>query len=277
VTSDPTTPPDDGPGTPPGGETAVTSGGTTVRHDEEVMGTVVSFEVHPGNRSGRRVRAAVRQACRVLHEADRVFSTWVDTSPVNRFRRGELALEAAPGELGEVIDLCEAARDLSGGWFDPWAMPGGFDPTGLVKGWAVQRACDVLAGSGVAGALVNGGGDIATWGHPEPGGPWRVGIRHPWHPDGLACIIAVDGAVATSGTYERGRHLIDPTTGRAGCRAASATVTGPSLAVADALATALAVGGDAAFDLIEDVEGYDAYLIGTGGRERMSPAITVLS
>ena len=99
---------------------------------------------------------------------------------------------------------CRAARQASGGWFDPWAMPGGFDPTGLAKGWAVDRALDVLRRSGLAGAMVNGGGDLAAFGAPATGQRWRVGIRHPWCDRSLAGIIEVGAAVATSGSYERG-------------------------------------------------------------------------
>ncbi|MHB1712918.1 MAG: FAD:protein FMN transferase, partial [Acidimicrobiales bacterium] len=141
----------------------------------------------------------------------------------------------------------------------------------------VERALDVLVEAGVPAAMVNGGGDIATWGRPPSGERWRIGIQHPWSETGLACIIEVDAAVATSGTYQRGLHLFDPRTRRPGTRAASATVTGPSLAFADAYATALAVGGDAAFDLIDDVDGYAAYLIRSDGSERLGGGITVVS
>jgi thiamine biosynthesis lipoprotein len=169
--------------------------------------------------------------------------------------------------VAEVVAECRAARQMSGGWFDPWAMPGGFDPTGLTKGWAVDRALDVLRRSGMAGAMVNGGGDLAAFGSPAPGQRWRVGIRHPWRADALAGIIEVEAAVATSGSYERGTHLTDPATGSPSARAASATVTGPRLAMADALATAVAAGGDEALAVVGAVEGYAAYLIRPDGSE----------
>ncbi len=169
---------------------------------------------------------------------------------------------------------CRVARRASGGWFDPWAMPGGFDPTGLVKGWAVDRALDVLRQSGMAGAMVNGGGDLAAFGRPAPARRWRVGIRHPWSASALAGIIEVEAAVATSGSYERGGHLIDPATGLASGRAASATVTGPSLAMADALATAVAVGGDEALAVVGQIQGYAAYLIRPDGSEADTGGIT---
>ena len=122
------------------------------------MGTVVSFAVlrrralprEAGRRaSGREPArpdpaAAIRAACTRLHEADAVFSTWDPQSPLSRLRDGSISEADGPPSLAEVRVVCETARDVSGGWFDPWAMPGGYDPTGLVKGWAVDRALDAL-------------------------------------------------------------------------------------------------------------------------------------
>ncbi|HEY2578499.1 MAG TPA: FAD:protein FMN transferase [Streptosporangiaceae bacterium] len=241
--------------------------GQAATHAEHVMGTVVSFAVVPGGLAATETRAAVETACAGLHRADTVFSTWDAGSPVSRLRRGEATLGTMPPEVAEVLDLCELARTASHGWFDPWAMPGGIDPTGLVKGWAVERAADVLRRAGVAAALVNGGGDLTAFGSPGPGQPWLAGIRHPWRADALACIVEVRSAVATSATYERGGHLIDPFAGRPAVGVASATVTGPSLAMADALATALAVGGDDALAAIGGIEGYEGYLIRADGSE----------
>jgi FAD:protein FMN transferase len=181
-----------------------------------------------------------------------------------------------PPEFGEVVDECQAARQASGGWFDPWAMPGGFDPTGLVKGWAAERALAVLRRAGLPGALVSGGGDVAVFGAPARGERWRAGVRHPWRADALAGIVEVDAAMATSGSYERGPHLIDPRTGRPANRAASATVTGPSLGLADALATAVAVGGDEALAIVATVAGYAGYLIRPDGSETLTAGIAFL-
>jgi len=236
-------------------------------HAEPVMGTVVSLRV-VSNEPQELIAEALRAACAELHQADAVFSTWNPRSPVSRMRRGESALEDLPSEVGEVLGLCAAARAATDGWFDPWAAPGGVDPTGLVKGWAVARALAVMQEAGLTAAIANGGGDIAVCGEPpdQPGG-WRIGIRHPWRPDGLAAIIAnVTSAVATSGRYERGHHLYSPA-GRPAAAVASATVTGPSLAMADAYATALAVGGDAVMPLIDALDGYEAYLIRADGTE----------
>jgi thiamine biosynthesis lipoprotein len=251
------------------------------------MGTVVSFAVLPAGSSRSQLHgvppgwgppppdpdAAIRAACALLHEADAVFSTWDPRSPLSRLRRGDMSDPDTPSSMAEVRAACQAAREASDGWFDPWAMPDGYDPTGLVKGWAVDRALDAIRQAGLPAALVNGGGDLAAFGGPVPGEPWRAGVRHPWRPSALAAVLEVRGAVATSGSYERGAHLVDPRTGRPGCRGASATVTGPRLAMADALATALAVGGDAVLAAVDGLPGYAGYLIRPDGTESWTAGI----
>lgn len=234
---------------------------------ENVMGTVVSFRLRSDQPAANTSAAAVEDACRLLWQADEVFSTWRADSPLSRLRRGEVSLEEVPAVVRQVLRLCQDVKERTRGWFDPWAMPGGVDPTGLVKGWAVEQVVGALRRAGVGAALVNAGGDLA--GFAPPGSePWRIGVRHPWLADRFACILTVDAAVATSGPYERALELIDPHTGKVATGIASATVTGPSLAVADGFATALAVGGDDAMEAVAEISGYEAYLIRDDGTER---------
>ena len=119
-------------------------GGPVLRHVHAVMGTMVSFDVRIGEAEPRAAYVALARACARLDRADAVFSTWKPNSPMSLLRRDAMTLEEAPAEMATVLELCALARDLSGGWFDPWRMPGGIDPTGLVKGWAADRALDEL-------------------------------------------------------------------------------------------------------------------------------------
>ena len=244
-------------------------------HVEAVMGTVFSFHVDPGQCPTGEATTAIASACTRLHELDSVFSTWRPESPMSRFRAGLLRLDEAPREMTRVMALCEEARALSKGWFDPWAMPGGFDPTGLVKGWSVADALEVLRLAGVKAAMVNGGGDIAVLGSPPEDNPtWRIGIRHPWRPEALACVLEVEGAVATSGCYERGPHLINPKDGRMLFETASASVVGANLAICDALATALVVADEEGPELAHSLDGYEAYLVRSDGTELATAGIS---
>lgn len=214
-----------------------------IHHDERVMGTVVSFDICPGDVPALEVRMGLRRACALFARADAVFSLWKPESPMSRLRRGEIALADTPVEIGEVLELCVQARTLTEGWFDPWAMPGGLDPTGLVKGWAASKALQLLDDLGVDGVMVNAGGDVASSGEPIPGVPWRIGITDPRSRSSLLCAVSSPGAIATSGIYERGSHIIDPFTALPRARWCSATVIGPDLVMADAIATALCAAG----------------------------------
>jgi thiamine biosynthesis lipoprotein len=233
------------------------------RHAEPVMGTIVSIDVRPQGMPMIGTRAAVSAACEVLHRADDVFSLFRPDTPLALLRRGEIEVGDCPPEVSDVIALCEQAKLASGGWFDPWGLPGGFDPTGLVKGWAAGEAARLLEQAGLGAGMVNAAGDIATFGRPGRDA-WRVGIRSPESADLLACVIELRGAVATSGLYERGAHIWDVTTGRPARGAVSATVCGPDLALADALATGLVAAGSAGLDAVT-AAGYEALLLLEGG------------
>lgn len=233
-----------------------------VRHAEHVMGTVVSFDV-PVTAT---CDGSLDDAIGWLHWVDRVFSPYRADSDVSLLARAEVTVGACAPEVAEVLAACAFLRDLSGGYFT--SAPGGrFDPSGYVKGWAVERAAALLARAGSADHLVNGGGDVQCAGGRGPDDPWRVGIADPLRPGGLALVVeARDRAVATSGTAERGAHIIDPHTGRPAAGLASLTVTGPGLALADAYATAaFAMGPDRARDWTESLEDYEAFAITEGG------------
>ncbi len=252
-----------------------------VQHRETVMGTVVTIDVYakPGTSQPQLagLQPQLAAAVAALHRADEVFSTWNPDSAVSRLRRGELTVDQAPTEMAEVMAACATARELSGGWFDPWAMPGGFDPTGYVKGWAAQRALAAFSADWITGVIVNAAGDIASRGRQPSGQPFRIGIADPAAPRQLAEIIELASAVATSGSYERGSQLVDPRSRQPIARAASASVTGPDLGLADALATALAVAGEAGLAFIEPLAEYEALLIGFDGRKYRSdrfPTVT---
>jgi thiamine biosynthesis lipoprotein len=243
----------------------------TLIHVEEAMGTTFSLRLEPGALQSDDAAAAIAGACRLLHEADDVFSTWNDASAISRLRRGELAVGDAPAEVAEVLDLCHRVGTLTDGLFDAWASPDGVDPTGIVKGWAIQRAAERLRDAGFAHVQVNGGGDIQLF-----GGAQRIGVRSPDRVDLLACIVEVDGAIATSGLYERGGHLLDPRTGTAATGALSATVIGPELWLADALATALFIEGLPGLDRVAALDGYSALLIDADGSMRPSPGFPLI-
>ena len=232
------------------------------------MGTIVTIDLYGDSNAADALRPSVQLAVESLHDADNVFSTWKPESPLSRLRRGEIDLATAPGEVHEVLEACAAARELSQGWFDPWASPGGVDPTGYVKGWAAQRALHLLLRAPVFGAVVNAAGDIATFGFPAENASFHVGITNPLARKEMIAIVAPTGCIATSGTYERGPHLFDPHSGDFVSRLASASVTGPDLGLADAFATALAVAGIDFLSVIEDTAEFEAFVVTDDGERQ---------
>jgi thiamine biosynthesis lipoprotein len=223
------------------------------------MGTVVSFDV-PG-----WADQVLRRAVQWLHWVDATFSPYRDDSDVSRFGRGSVTLAECAPELAEVLAACAEISAVSGGYFT--VRPGGrFDPSGYVKGWAIERAAAMLTAAGSAEHSVNGGGDIQCVGDRGPGQPWRVGIAHPLRPGSLALVVSGhDFAVATSGVAERGAHIVNPHTGQPAIGLASITVVGAKLAATDAYATAAFAMGPAGRDWVESQDGYEAFAVTPGG------------
>ncbi len=206
------------------------------------MGTAVSLDLRDQGIAPDVVDAVFDH----LSDIDRRFSTYRPDSEVSRLARGELDPSAASPDLRHVLAACDQLARDSGGAFDARhaGRDGGLDPSGYVKGWAVEEAAWRLDDAGAHDYLINAGGDVIARGASGPGQRWRVGIRHPDQPDRVAAVLAVrDKAVATSGTYERGDHLVDPRSGRPARGLRSLTVVGPRLGFVDAYATAAFVMG----------------------------------
>ena len=240
---------------------------------EQLMGMPVSIHLRGDGARSSTADARVQAVFDELRAVDVLFSPYRADSQVSAIDRGELAVADAHPLVREVVDLCRTAATLTGGAFDAWrpveGAPAGtmrFDPTGLVKGWAVQRAADHLGAGLGCDVAVNAGGDVAAHRGTRAVAPWRVGVEDPADPTRvLAVLPLVTGGVATSGTAHRGRHLSDPRTGSAATALASVTVTGPSLLWADVLATAAFVAGEGALDLVAGVPGYQALVVALDG------------
>jgi thiamine biosynthesis lipoprotein len=242
---------------------------------EQIMGTAISLDVREASVSP----AALDLAFEYLREVDRRFSTYKPESEVSRLIRGELAEADCSSQLREVLALCEEVGRTTEGYFDIRAhrTDGRPDPTGLVKGWSLENAGRILEAAGARNYCINGGGDVVIRGEASPGAAWRVGIRHPLQADKLATVLAVrDGAVATSGSYERGDHVRDPFTGRAPTGILSVTIVGPSLTFADAYATAAFAMGPTALAWVASLPDYEGCSIsadrdGSNGRLAWTP------
>jgi FAD:protein FMN transferase len=214
------------------------------RRVEPMWGTVISLDLRDPVDP-----AVVDDVFAWFRRVDDLFSTWRPDTEISRIGRGELEIARASIEVREVLEACERMRRETGGAFDisvgdragvapaPGRAP--LDPSGFVKGWALERAVDRLVAGGASRLCLSAGGDVVLRSGPADVEPWRVGIQHPWERDKVAEVVLVkSAAVATSGRTERGDHVIDPRTGRPARGLISATVVAADLGIADALATA---------------------------------------
>ena len=230
------------------------------QHEIEVWGTVVFIDVT----SDIDIEPAITTVKQYVQKVDELFSTYKESSIISQLRRGEIEIEHCPPEVIEVWNLCVFVKELTEGAFDPWAVTGGFDPSGLVKGWAADNCAEILLAAGADHIQVNAAGDLALRGGFTTGQPWSIGVVNPDNRlEILQTFEISDGAIATSGTYERGAHINDPHTGMIAIGAKSATVIGPIGAIADALATALMVAGrdGAVWFTTPELSEYSAWVI----------------
>lgn len=245
---------------------------TTTRRSwvEQIMGLPISIHLR-GHFAAAPVEQHVAAVFADLRHADAVFSTYRDDSDLSRWDRHELTLGEADPDLADVLALCAEARTRTGGWFDPQGLPDPrtgrprYDPSGLVKGWAVERAARHLARLDGLGWCLNAGGDVLVRA-PDGQPSWRIGIEDPNDPGRLMRVVdRRAGAVATSGTTHRGAHIIDPHTGRPATAVRSVTVIGPELLWADVYATAAAARGAGAVDWLDGLENYEGLVVTASG------------
>jgi thiamine biosynthesis lipoprotein len=225
--------------------------------------------------------AAVAAFVESLRADERTFTPFDEHSAIRRIARGDLELADAPPEVREVEQACRAARVATGGRFDAWHK-GWFDPTGYVKGWAVERAFGrhlepLLASRGgpeTSGATilavgVNCGGDLRVATRAGADWVWRTGIVDPFdRMNVLATLQLTDGAVATSGPAERGAHITDPSTGAPAVGVASATVVADRLDHADLWATTAVVAGFDDLSWLVAADTVSGLLVADDGRTR---------
>ena len=213
----------------------------------EVWGTVLIVDIASPTLSQKELEEGIREVTTLVNRVDHLFSTYKEDSQVSKIRRDELMIGEADPEVIEVWNLCEEMKALTSGAFDPWSVTGGFDPSGLVKGWAADKCADLLTSRGIEHVLINAAGDLTLRGGELTDSevqPWMIGISDPENVDNVVKTYEIfDGAIATSGDYEKGAHIHDPYTGLIAIGAKSVSILGPNGAITDALATAVMVSG----------------------------------
>jgi FAD:protein FMN transferase len=245
----------------------VPSVGTGVTRVEHVMGMPILVDARDVDDA-----AVLEPLFDWFRLVDRTFSPFLPESAISRINRGALDPADAEPVVGALLARCDELRDLTDGYFDAAAGGDGVDPSGLVKGWSVDRAADLADELGLRNYAINAGGDIRLKGGALPEPVWRVGIRNPRDPLTVVGVVAGDDlAVATSGTDARGDHVVDPHTGTAPDGVLSVTVTGPDLGTTDAFATAAFAMGLEGAAWTARLSGYEALTLLEDGRALRTP------
>ncbi|HEC93797.1 MAG TPA: FAD:protein FMN transferase [Candidatus Kaiserbacteria bacterium] len=225
----------------------------------DIMGMPITVEVV----GARAARSVLDEVFAYFTYVDEIFSTYKTESEISRINRGELSLETACADVQSVYEAANQTCKETDGYFNHRTPDGTIDPSGIVKGWSIQKAAALLKERGVENFCIDAGGDIQTNGVNTDGTQWSVGIRHPFQTDHIAKVVYPHGkGVATSGTYLRGEHIYDPTTGAPVVTPfISMTLIGPNIYDADRFATAAFAMGKRGMHFIEMLSGYEGYAI----------------
>lgn len=200
-----------------------------------------------------------------LRSIDRQFSTYKPHSELSRYRANELQDDATSALFQEIKAACEMYSKQTEGYFSAY-YNGSYDPTGLVKSWAIRHAATLLGSMGVHTYMINIAGDIFVASNTDK--VWTIGVQDPASSiEILGTVSLRNGGVATSGTYERGHHIINPHTEQVAEELVSATVYGADIVTADVLATTcIAMGSKHALDFMKKRRGYEAFLVARSGK-----------
>ena len=242
------------------------------RATRELMGTVATITIP--DTDAALAQPLVDAAFERLHEIDRRFSPYKSESEISRIGRGDLAVGDAHPEVAAVLRACEELRVESEGRFSAWGFraDGRLDPSGYVKGWAIGEAVQVLHAGHLRNFIVDVGGDAYAAGGPSSDRDWGMGIVDPFDRAAIVAPLLVrDRGVATSGTAERGEHVIDARDGTPATEWASITVVHPSIARADAVATIALLMGEAALQWVDRDADAAAFAVHRDGRLAWTP------
>ena len=238
------------------------------------MGTVFTFQGRT-SLSQEKVDEALASSCKMLHEADEIFSLYKPESPLSRLARGETSVAQCPPAVEAVWNLCEDWEKTTDGYFSPFTLEHTFDPSGLVKTWAAQRAIDLMVSRGLDDFTLNAGGDIWLSSELTEINDWKVGIGKPVtiasEEAGLLTVVNLQNtefrAIATSGSSERGEHIWNPqAASMASGNLVQVSILAKDLVTADVWATACFAQGESAIDRIAREPGIEGLFVFADGR-----------
>lgn len=217
---------------------------------------------------------AAEEAFKYFVYVDKTFSTYKEGSEISLINRKEIKEGEWSDDMKTVFALSEKTKLETLGYFDIQTPEGPYDPSGLVKGWSIYNAANLISAMGFRNFYIEAGGDIESRGRNSKGEVWSAGIRDPWSKGRdkiIKTVFLSDCGMATSGTYERGQHIYNPHNGRAPLNEiVSITIIGPNAYEADRFATAAFAMGKEGINFIEQLQGFEGYSVDKNGVATMT-------
>jgi FAD:protein FMN transferase len=234
-----------------------------LKKSSAIIGTVITVEIA----DGFACEEDVEKIFLYFKEIEKRFSIFDPQSEISQINNSRLKEEEYSTQMKEVFELAEKTRMESNGYFNIVTPTGKYDPSGIVKGWAILNASKILISMGFENFYVDAGGDIQTHGKNKTGIPWSVGIKNPFNQEQIVKVVYPGNrGIATSGTYIRGQHIYNPINKESAITdAVSLTVIGPDVCEADRFATAAFAMGNKGIYFIEELDGFEGYFIDNKG------------
>jgi len=236
-----------------------------------IMGTPVTLEVVDASVTQQHLERVFAY----FDYVDQTFSTYKETSEISQINAGVHPEEQWSKDMKFVMRACNKTKEETNGYFDI-LRDGIQDPSGYVKGWAIQNAAELLTSMGFTNYYVDAGGDLQVAGHNTEGTAWTIGIRNPFNREEIVKRVALNNqGMATSGTYIRGQHIYNPHNFAENLdEVVSLTVIGPAIVDADRFATAAFAMGKQGIEFIANLSGFEGYQITQDGIATFTPGFT---
>jgi thiamine biosynthesis lipoprotein len=234
-----------------------------MKQTRALMGMTITVEIV----DSPAVKTSIDKVFSYFENVENKFSVFKTTSEITLINNCKIKENQWSKEMKLVFALAEKTKKETNGYFNIVVPDGKFNPSGLVKGWAIYNASKLLLAQGFKNFYVDAGGDIQVHGKNEQNQYWSVGIKNPFNQEQIVKVLYLKNqGIATSGTYLRGQHIYDPhARSKPLTEIVSISAIGPNVYEADRFATAAFAMGEKGIRFIENLKGFEGYMIDKNG------------